>query len=107
MSKLLWKIRIKWLRLMQQLRRLIWLRRSRCLIRLTEKQLKAMWEAEEIWKTTDPLNKMYLMDPISPLMMAKMEAPLNLTPTEENLVMMEDLQIASRQLTSMLTSKTS
>lgn len=39
--------------------------------------------------------------------MIKAELPLLMYPTEENLVMMEDLQTSSRRLTSMLSSRTS
>ena len=100
------KLRLLFLRTMQRLRRSIWLRRLKRLTKLTEKQLRIWWRMEkeyEIAKEGRTLANLLTPMP-SEYKKIKAELPLLLYPTEENLEAMEDLQAASRQLTSMLTS---
>ena len=97
-------------RLMQRLNRLIWLRRSRCLTRLTERQLKNLWQIQKEKKFLEleqtglqldwELEKLELME-------MKASRPLDLPTNQETEQLMMDLQAASRQLTSMLRSSSS
>lgn len=100
MKRILLKLRLFLLHLMQRLRRSIWRRRSACLTRLTERQLRNLWKLESL--TIDSPEKQDQAN----LLMAEM--PWDLPVLMENRMaaeMMEDLQMASRQLTSMLTSR--
>ncbi len=84
----------------QRLNRLIWLRRSVRLTRLTEKQLKSLWKQDQLSAESE----MATMTQVHLMILEAAKAPLNLSANKETEQMMEDLQTASMQLTSMLTS---
>lgn len=95
---MLTRIWLLWRKVIQRLNRLIWLRRSRSLTKLTERQLKQMWKSESL------IAELPTMQTANLLRQERAKAPLYLLESKLELQTMEDLQTASRQLTSMLTS---
>ena len=92
---MLLRARLLLLSLMQRLRRSIWLRRSRRLTRLTERQLKQMWVVERIRQ--DPSQSMF--QAAEKLLPEWRRMPLDIPVSRQTMEEMEDLQNSSRQLT--------
>lgn len=102
---MLLRARLLLLSLMQRLRRSIWLRRSRRLTRLTERQLKSLWKMKNL---SMMLGSMQAEEAMKEMALEELRAPLpmNMEPDQME-QMLADLQTSSRQLTSMLSSRTS
>ena len=98
------RIRAWFLRLRQRLNRWIWLRRSRCLTRLSESVLKNLWLQQSLFNSpSQNLSLQEMLDLDKRQKLSALECSLPLTP--EAVETMEDLQLASMQLTSMLENK--
>ena len=102
------KLRLCLLRLSRRLARWIWLRRFRCLTRLTERQLKNLWQQEKMLVNLEE-SKYPTTGLIKRLETTKAESPLllSLEADRTSMTALEDLQLASMQLTSILENRSS
>ena len=97
---MLMKLRIGFRILIQRLNRLIWLRRLRCITRLTERQLKRLWLTNQLLSqllTAEDLEADSLIRRI-----CKVKVPLPLTNSVEVEQTLADLQMSSSRLTTIL-----
>lgn len=103
---MLTRIWLLYRRVMQRLNRLIWRKRLECLTRLTERQLKAIWQLENLGPMSEWLLTPEWESKTKKLMRLQASLLVAQQTNQELEQVMMDLQTASRQLTSMLTSKT-
>ena len=92
-----------------RLSRLIWLRRLRCITRLTERQLSSLWKLESLlsqWRQAVLEERQKEASRLQ-LEMKKIRMPLQLPLGELTTTALEDLQMSSSRLTSMLEDKSS
>lgn len=87
--------------LILRLNRLIWLRRLRCITRLTERQLRSLWQTNQLmsqlWKQEQEQEQKQILRQLEK---ARPVLPLNTGQQEEQVLM--DLQMSSSQLITIL-----
>ena len=108
--EILGSLRRRITRLRQRLSRRLWERRLGILIALTECQLKSLWKVQAAqrearkWEPEDP-NSLLTMDKEYLQERNRLLVPMDLTSDSKELeTILEDLQLASMRLTSILRS---
>ena len=96
-------------RFRQRLNRRLWVRRLDTLINLTERQMKSLWKQESLTNMLMETPEGEAKEILKELTTENLNSPLGIRLLENKQIqpILEDLQLASMQLTSMLKSNNS